>query len=77
MTRHQQQEVTEADALRSALQALLAEKGITLPSLRVDAASCAARSPRPLIELGRVNLSTARALVEVLRASTLQPETGR
>ncbi|MFJ2416180.1 hypothetical protein [Streptomyces brevispora] len=42
--------------------------GITLPSLGPDLASCTTTTaPRPLIELGRVNLATAARLTDVLR----------
>ncbi|WP_173870595.1 hypothetical protein SALCHL_002697 [Streptomyces albus subsp. chlorinus] len=44
--------------------------GITLPSLGPDLASCTATAPpRQLIDLGRVNMDTARRLVAVLRRS--------
>ncbi|HEX5569092.1 MAG TPA: hypothetical protein VFY14_19600, partial [Streptomyces sp.] len=44
------------------LHAALKDAGITLPSLGVDLASCTRPVvPRPLVELGRCNLETARA----------------
>ncbi|NJQ03610.1 hypothetical protein [Streptomyces zingiberis] len=53
-----------ADDLRDALAAV----GITLPSLGADLVSCtSAWCPRPLVELGRCNLLTARALTAALR----------
>ncbi|WP_326661323.1 hypothetical protein [Streptomyces sp. NBC_00385] len=53
-----------ADELADVLHRL----GITLPSLGPDLASCTTTTaPRPLIELGRVNLTTAARLTDVLR----------
>ncbi|MEV7977256.1 hypothetical protein [Streptomyces sp. NPDC086519] len=49
--------------LRDALRAA----GVTLPSLGLDAASCAGSVPLALIELGRCNAATARALAAALR----------
>jgi hypothetical protein len=55
--------VETAEELRQALAA----HGIVFPSLDVDAASYAQFGGRhPLIELGRVNNATARALIAVL-----------
>jgi hypothetical protein len=53
------------DAVRALDEGLRAH-GITLPSLGVDPVSCAMAAPRPLVELGRCNLATARQLVELL-----------
>ncbi|ALC21316.1 hypothetical protein ACH46N_21425 [Streptomyces pristinaespiralis] len=59
---------SEADDCAEELRAVLAEHGITLPSLRVDLPTFAARYPaRPLISLGNCNLLTARTLVAALR----------
>ena len=66
----------DADEARRDLRAALEEKGLTLPGLSVDEASSAGLAPRPLVELGRVNVATARKLVAVLRASTYHPGTG-
>ncbi|MFE3599049.1 hypothetical protein [Streptomyces sp. NPDC059142] len=41
--------------------------GITLPSLGIDPPSYAFITPRPLVELGRCNLETARRLTVALR----------
>lgn len=60
--------IREAEATGDALCAALAGAGIVLPSVRIDPVSCAYDVPRPLIELGRCNLDTARRLVAVLRA---------
>ncbi|MEW2116888.1 hypothetical protein AB0945_17165 [Streptomyces sp. NPDC005474] len=52
----------------------LLRHGITLPSLTPDLASCTATTaPRQLIELGRVNMDTARRLVDVLRNADVDP----
>jgi hypothetical protein len=58
----------QADTVRAELNAALADAGVPLPSLRVDPLSWAEEEPRPLIELGRCNLATARALTAALRA---------
>ncbi len=50
------------EELRDALRAV----GVTLPSLGLDAASCAGSAPLALIDLGRCNVSTARALARAL-----------
>ncbi|WP_331448508.1 hypothetical protein [Streptomyces prasinus] len=51
------------EELRDALRAA----GVTLPSLGLDAVSCARSAPLALIDLGRCNVATARALASVLR----------
>jgi hypothetical protein len=56
----------DADAVYQDLQAALKTAGITLPSLGVDPVSFADRTPRPLIELGRCNVETARKLTVAL-----------
>lgn len=54
------------DELRQALAGV----GLTFPSLDVDLISCTQRDyPRPLVELGRCNLDTARRLSAVLRGA--------
>ncbi|WP_173264972.1 hypothetical protein [Streptomyces pacificus] len=62
------------------LAEVLGRLGIALPSLRPDLASCTTTTaPRPLIELGRVNLHTAALLTAALRtaaAATTAPEAG-
>ncbi|MCA2203909.1 hypothetical protein C1C94_0024635 [Streptomyces sp. SMS_SU21] len=57
--------------------------GITLPSLGPELASCTTSTVhRPLLELGRVNLSTAHRLTAVLtdaadaRNAAARPSTG-
>ncbi|MGW0117022.1 hypothetical protein [Streptomyces sp. NPDC003327] len=44
------------------LREALARAGITLPSLGLDAVTLAADPPRPLVELGRCTVETARLL---------------
>jgi hypothetical protein len=61
----------EADRALNQLRAALDACGITLPSLDLDAVTLAAihnggTDRRPLIELGRVNLETARKLTRAL-----------
>ncbi|MEU5308934.1 hypothetical protein [Streptomyces sp. NPDC021562] len=59
--------LASALAVSDELSAALALHGITLPSLGPDLASCTTTAlHRPLLELGRVNLSTARRLTAVL-----------
>jgi hypothetical protein len=59
--------IKEAEDVRDELWAALHGAGIVLPSLRIDPAAYAEEKPRPLVELGRCNLRTARALTVVLR----------
>lgn len=54
----------EVQRLRSALAAA----GITLPSLGLDLSSCTGSADTPLLDLGRVNLDTARALVALVES---------
>jgi hypothetical protein len=53
------------EELRDALRAV----GVTLPSLGLDPVSCAGSAPLALLDLGRCNVATARALAAVLRES--------
>jgi hypothetical protein len=57
----------DAETMFDELSAALVEAGITLPSLGIDRPSCDSAFPCPLIDLGRCNLDTARALASVLR----------
>ncbi|MFI8516927.1 hypothetical protein ACIGEZ_03710 [Streptomyces sp. NPDC085481] len=50
----------------AALRDALVRAGITLPSLGLDALTLAAEPPRPLIELGRCTVATARLLAAAL-----------
>ncbi|WP_328560363.1 hypothetical protein [Streptomyces coelicoflavus] len=49
------------------LREVLAEAGITLPSLGLDPVSLAREAPCPLVELGRCSVETARRLAAALR----------
>jgi hypothetical protein len=79
MTEHQTpaQRVTAADEAQVELRAALDAWGITLPSLRVDPASAAGPAPRPLINLGCCNPSTARRLAAALQSNVQGTETER
>ncbi|MDI3386083.1 hypothetical protein QIS99_07600 [Streptomyces sp. B-S-A8] len=59
--------VEDAEAARRALAEALTEAGITLPSLRVDPLAYVGEPAVPLVELGRCNIPTARALTAALR----------
>lgn len=59
--------LSATDAVQE-LKDAFAALGITLPSISMDLASCVSDLPvRPLVELGRCNLETARRLAAVLR----------
>lgn len=58
----------EARKIVQQLKQALSVHAIVLPSLDVDLASLADAHRRPLIELGRWDLGTARALVAALPA---------
>ncbi|MCM2577558.1 hypothetical protein [Streptomyces meridianus] len=64
--------VTEAissatEAVIELREALTAAR-VTLPSLSIDLVSCTSLlEPRPLVDLGRCNLDTTRALATALR----------
>ncbi|MEU9112235.1 hypothetical protein AB0D04_10665 [Streptomyces sp. NPDC048483] len=55
-----------AEEVVAELDRALRAVGVNLPSLGVDPVSELSRAIRPLIELGRCNLDTARRLVDVL-----------
>ena len=57
----------EAETVRDELCEALHAVGIVLPSLRVEPLAYGDVKPRPLVELGRCNLLTARKLADVLR----------
>lgn len=59
--------IRDAESTRDELRDALGAVGVVLPSLGLDAASLARDVPRPLVELGRCNLSTARQLTAALR----------
>jgi hypothetical protein len=56
----------EAVRALNQLQAALATHGITFPSLDLDIVCLSGAHMRPLIELGRINLETARLLAQAL-----------
>ncbi|MFB6819383.1 hypothetical protein ACFCV8_33110 [Streptomyces sp. NPDC056347] len=60
--------VEDAERVRGELGAALEEAGVKLPSLAVDASSWAGVAMPVLIDLGRCNVGTARALAAALRA---------
>ncbi|MFH8474704.1 hypothetical protein [Streptomyces sp. NPDC018000] len=57
----------DAERARDELSNALKAAGVKLPSLSLDAVSSAGSAPRVLIDLGRCNVATARALAAVLR----------
>lgn len=61
------EKVRAAERTRDELRDALSAAGVQLPSLGLDAASCAGARPAPLIDLGRCNVETARALAAALR----------
>ncbi|GHJ36683.1 hypothetical protein Sm713_22920 [Streptomyces sp. TS71-3] len=69
----------DAETVRDELDTALRSRGVTLPSLCVEALAYADRDGRrPLIQLGRCNLETARKLSAVLTdaaAPTPEPPT--
>ncbi|MET9916075.1 hypothetical protein ABZZ04_03200 [Streptomyces sp. NPDC006435] len=62
----------DAERVRAELGDALRAAGVKLPSLSLDAASCAGTAPRVLIDLGRCNTATARALAAALRRETVR-----
>lgn len=49
------------------LRAALTTLGVTLPSVRIDLPSCTSSiDARPLVDLGRCNMETARRLITIL-----------
>jgi hypothetical protein len=61
------EKVRDAERARDELRDALHEAGVRLPSLGLDAASCAGPAPLALIDLGRCNVETARAIAAALR----------
>lgn len=59
--------IVDAERARDELGDALGAVGVKLPSLSLDAASCAGTAPRVLVDLGRCNVATARALAAALR----------
>lgn len=66
--------LAEAEEVRDDLAKALHGAGISLPSVRVEPASYADEWPRPLVELGRCNLRTARQLADALRRGQRQEQ---
>ncbi|WP_447037318.1 hypothetical protein [Streptomyces sp. DSM 118878] len=60
--------VEQAEETLRELRAALARAGITLPSLRIDAATIAREAPCPRIEFGGCSVDAAARLVAALRA---------
>ncbi|AJC57868.1 hypothetical protein [Streptomyces sp. 769] len=61
------EKVRDAERARDELNDALRAAGVCLPSLSLDAASCVGPAPLALIELGRCNVATARALAAAVR----------
>ncbi|MEU9762463.1 hypothetical protein [Streptomyces sp. NPDC047985] len=59
--------IGDAERARDELGDALKAAGVKLPSLSLDVVSCAGSAPRVLIDLGRCNVATARALAAALR----------
>ncbi|MFI1936361.1 hypothetical protein ACH44C_04045 [Streptomyces purpureus] len=58
--------VADAREAVAELRSALRKAGVTLPSLGLDPVSCAYETPRPLVELGRCTVETARRLTAAL-----------
>ncbi|WUS98384.1 hypothetical protein OHA46_17690 [Streptomyces sp. NBC_00708] len=58
--------IREAEEVVAQLRDGFARAGVKLPSLRIDAASCAGDDPVVLVDLGRCNLDAAVRLSRVL-----------
>ncbi|KOV67943.1 hypothetical protein [Streptomyces sp. MMG1121] len=56
----------EAEEAMRELRSALEKIGIVLPSLGLDPVSLARETPRPLVELGRCSVETARRLAAAL-----------
>lgn len=61
----------EAERAHAELCAALRNAGVVLPSVRLDPMAYAEETPRPLIDLGRCNVPTARALTAALTSRNL------
>ncbi|WP_405685559.1 hypothetical protein [Streptomyces sp. NBC_00057] len=59
--------IGDAERARDELSDALKAAGVKLPSLSLDAVSCAGTAPRVLVDLGRCNVATAHALAAALR----------
>lgn len=65
--------VKDAERARDELRDALRAAGVKLPSLGLDIASCAGSAPLALIDLGRCNVETARALAVAVRSDQDAP----
>ncbi|SFC55518.1 hypothetical protein [Streptomyces aidingensis] len=63
------EKIRDAESARDELADALKAAGVSLPSLGLDGPSCTGPDPLALIELGRCNIATARALAAALRAN--------
>lgn len=72
------EKVRDAEQARDELRDALKAAGVQLPSPGLDIASCVGPAPLALIELGRCNVETARALAAALRpdGNTRRQEAG-
>lgn len=68
------EKIKDATAARDELAATLKAAGVTLPSLSLDAGSMAGPAPLCLIDLGRCNVMTVRALASAIRARVTETE---
>ncbi|MBA0050072.1 hypothetical protein E0L36_03895 [Streptomyces sp. AJS327] len=59
--------LAEAEEAREELREALAGVGVRLPTLGLDPITCTGAGLRPLVDLGRCGLATARELAAVLR----------
>ncbi|PZT75453.1 hypothetical protein [Streptomyces sp. AC1-42W] len=66
--------VKEAELACGELRDALGAAGVKLPSLGLDVVSCVGPDPLALIELGRCNVETARALAAVVWLDRREPQ---
>ncbi|MFD7611016.1 hypothetical protein [Streptomyces sp. NPDC059828] len=67
-------QIKEGEQARNELADALKAAGVTLPSLRLDPCAYCDTTPLVLIDLGRCNVDTARALTAALRAGVPEGE---
>ncbi|MFH8556470.1 hypothetical protein ACH4GP_10900 [Streptomyces celluloflavus] len=60
----------EAEEACDELCDALRDVGVVLPSLGIDLVSCTSEILRPLVDLGRCNVDTARRLTAALKGRT-------
>ncbi|WP_240802895.1 hypothetical protein [Streptomyces sp. A1499] len=73
--RHAEACVEQAEETLRELRTALAGRGITLPSLRIDAATIAREAPCPRIEFGGCSVDAAARLAAALRAGCAKEAT--